>query len=63
MISPYAKQNFVDNTLTDQTSILKFIEDNWHLGSIGPTSFDTLAGTLDNMFNFNRPQPDKANSS
>jgi len=59
VISPYAKQNFVDSTLTDQTSILKFIEDNWHLGSTGPTSFDTLAGTLDNMFNFNRPQPDQ----
>ena len=53
VISPYAKQNYVDNTLTDQSSILKFIEDNWHLGSVGPTSFDNLAGTLDNMFNFN----------
>ncbi len=60
VISPYAKQNFVDNTLTDQTSILKFIEDNWHLGSVGPTSFDNLAGTLDNMFNFNqRPSADR----
>lgn len=58
VISPYAKQNFVDNTLTDQSSILKFIEDNWHLGSVGPTSFDNLAGSLDNMFNFNHPQPD-----
>jgi len=53
VISPYAKQNYVDNTLTDQSSILKFIEDNWHLGSTGPASFDNLAGTLDNMFNFN----------
>jgi len=53
VISPYAKQNYVDNTLTDQSSILKFIEDNWRLGSVGPTSFDNLAGTLDNMFNFN----------
>jgi hypothetical protein len=55
VISPYAKHNFVDNTLTDQTSILKFIEDNWHLGSVGPTSFDNLAGSLDGMFNFNQP--------
>jgi phospholipase C len=54
VISPYAKQNYVDSTLTDQSSILKFIEDNWHLGSIGPTSFDNLAGTLDNMFNFDQ---------
>ena len=31
VISPYAKTNFVDHTLTDQTSILRFIEDNWKL--------------------------------
>ena len=28
VISPYAKKNFVDGTLTDQTSIIRFIEDN-----------------------------------
>ena len=28
VISPFAKQNFVDSTLTDTTSILRFIEDN-----------------------------------
>jgi len=52
VISPYSKQNFVDNTLTDQSSILKFIEYNWNLGSIGGTSFDQKAGTLLNMFDF-----------
>jgi phospholipase C len=52
VISPYAKQNFVDNTLTDQTSVLKFIEDNWSLGRIGDSSFDERAGTLTNMFDF-----------
>lgn len=52
VISPYAKANFVDNTLTDQTSILRFIEDNWKLGRIGDQSFDAMAGTLDNMFDF-----------
>ncbi len=31
VISPYAKQNNVDHTLTDQTSVLRFIEDNWGL--------------------------------
>ena len=56
-ISPYAKQNFVDNTLTDQTSILKFIKDNWNIGTMGPGSFDNIAGTLDNMFDFRHPQP------
>jgi phospholipase C len=52
VISPYAKVNFVDHTLTDQTSILRFIEDNWHLGRIGDQSFDELAGPLTTMFDF-----------
>jgi phospholipase C len=52
MISPYAKENFVDHTLADQSSILRFIEDNWHTGRIGNGSFDALAGTLNHMFDF-----------
>jgi phospholipase C len=54
VISPYAKQNFIDHTLTDQSSILKFIEDNWLDGErIQPGgSFDTIAGTIENMFDF-----------
>jgi len=37
MISPWAKQNYVDHTLTDQASLLLFIEQNWDLGFIdGP---------------------------
>jgi phospholipase C len=52
VISPYSKQNYVDGTLTDQTSILKFIEYNWNLPSIGPLSFDQKARTLLNMLDF-----------
>ncbi|WEG12637.1 alkaline phosphatase family protein [Pullulanibacillus sp. KACC 23026] len=52
VLSPYAKQNYVDNTLTDQSSILKFIEDNWNLGRIGNGSFDAMAGSIENMFDF-----------
>lgn len=53
VISPYAKHNFVDHTMTDQTSVLKFIEDNWSTGQIpDPTSFDKRAHSLNNMFNF-----------
>jgi phospholipase C len=52
VISPFAKANFVDHTLTDQSSILKFIETNWSVGSIGGGSFDTLEGTLNNLFDF-----------
>lgn len=51
-ISPFAKVNFVDHTLTDQSSILRFIEDNWGTGRIGNGSFDALAGSLNNMFDF-----------
>ncbi|HEY6272769.1 MAG TPA: alkaline phosphatase family protein, partial [Terriglobales bacterium] len=35
VISPFAKQNFVDHSLTDITSILRFIEDNWNLAARG----------------------------
>ena len=52
VISPYAKANFVDHTTTDQTSILRFIEDNWSLGAIGDQSYDALAGSLEAMFDF-----------
>jgi phospholipase C len=34
VISPYAKQNYIDHTQTSQASIVKFIEDNWNLGRI-----------------------------
>lgn len=54
VISPYAKSNFVDHTLTNQASIVKFIEDNWNLGRIGGTSLDAQAGSLNNMFDFKK---------
>ena len=52
VISPFAKANFVDHTLTDQSSVLRFIEDNWGTGQIGGGSFDQIAGSLLNMFDF-----------
>ena len=53
VISPYAKQNYVDHTITDQTSIIRFIEDNWLEGQrIGNGSFDALAGSVNSMFDF-----------
>ncbi len=52
VISPWAKQNYIDDTITDQSSILRFIEDNWDLGRIGSGSTDAIAGTLNNMFDF-----------
>ena len=52
VISPFAKQNYVDHLAIDQSSILRFIEDNWSLGQIGGGSSDAKAGTLNGMFNF-----------
>jgi len=52
VISPFAKRNFVDHTLTDQSSVLAFIEDNWGTTRIGGGSFDELADSLLNMFDF-----------
>ena len=52
VISPYAKANFVDHTTTDQTSVLRFIEDNWQTGKVGNFSFDAKAGSLASMFAF-----------
>jgi len=53
VVSPFAKTNFVDHTLTDQSSILKFVEDNWLGGQRIQSggSFDTIAGTIQNMLN------------
>ncbi|PZR87645.1 MAG: phospholipase, partial [Candidatus Nephthysia bennettiae] len=55
VISPFAKRNFIDSSLTDQSSILRFIEDNWNLGRVGAGSADATAGTLAGMFDFARP--------
>jgi phospholipase C len=63
VISPWSNANFVDHTMTDQTSVINFIESNWSLGYIDATpvspiqngSFDRLAGTLSNMLNFSNP--------
>ena len=53
VLSPFAKENFVDHTVTDQSSIVRFIEDNWcQQERIGDSSFDEYAGTLLNMFDF-----------
>jgi phospholipase C len=50
VISPWAKHDFVDHTLTDQSSILRFIEDNWHLPRLGNGSADATAGSIMPMF-------------
>ena len=65
VISPYARVNHVDNDMTDQASIINFIEYNWHLPGI-PGSADRVLSRLDRsegikfdlagMFDFKQPQ-------
>jgi phospholipase C len=55
VISPWSKHNFVDNTVTDQTSVIRFIEDNWLGGQrIGNGSFDAIANSITSMFDFHQ---------
>jgi phospholipase C len=62
VISPLAKINHVDHTLVDQSSVTRFIEDNWLAGQrIQPGgSFDTIAGSLMSMFDFDRHEEGEA---
>ncbi len=56
VISPWAKTNYVDNTLSSQTSVVSFIEDNWlHGERIPGGSADTWGGSITNMFDFSHP--------
>ena len=56
VVSPYARINHVDQTQIEQTSILRFIEDNWSLGRVGlpgdVSAFDENPGSLNGMFDF-----------
>jgi len=57
VVSPWSKQNFVDHTMTDQTSIIRFVEDNWLNGQrIGSGSFDTIANSIQSMMDFTAAQ-------
>jgi phospholipase C len=43
----------VDHSITDQTSVIRFIEDNWLAGQrIGKGSFDTIASSISSLFDF-----------
>jgi phospholipase C len=53
LVSPYAKEGFIDNTELDFTSILKFIEYNWGLQSLADR--DAKANNILTAFDFNQP--------
>jgi phospholipase C len=52
VISPYAKKNYIDHRVTDQSSAIRFVEDNWGVSRIGGGSTDAIAGTLNGLFDF-----------
>jgi phospholipase C len=55
VVSPWAKHNYVDSTVTDQSSVIRFIEDNWLGGErIGHGSFDTVANSISSLFDFHQ---------
>jgi len=61
VISPFALENFVDHTVTDQTSVIRFIEDNWLGGErIGQGSFDSVANSLTQMFDFRNSRSNRS---
>jgi phospholipase C len=58
VISPWAKPNYVSHTVTDQTSILRFIEDTFlSQQRIGQGSYDAIAGSLGDMLDLSGTAP------
>lgn len=53
VISPYARQGFVDHTASDHAAILKFIEANYRLAPL--STRDATAPNLFDAFNFAQP--------
>jgi phospholipase C len=59
VISRFAKKNFVSHTRISQASVVRFIEDNWLDGKrLGGGSFDAKAGSIMDMFDFDRDHDD-----
>jgi phospholipase C len=61
LVSPWSKVNYVSHTTIDQSSTIAFVEFNWNLGFIdgatpptapGTASYDRIAGSILNMFDF-----------
>ena len=53
VVSPYAKQNYVDHTVADYTAILKFIETRWSLPALNAR--DAAQIDMTEFFDFTAP--------
>ena len=57
IVSPYV-QAHVEHTQYESASVLKFIQDNWNLGTLPGATPDARAASIGNVFNFKRaPRP------
>ena len=56
MVGGYVKQGFIDHTVLDHTSILKFIEENWGVAPL--QSRDAAANSFAQAFDFTKPPRD-----
>jgi phospholipase C len=53
VISPYTRANSVSNKLTNQASVISFIENNWLDGKrIGNGSYDEVSNSVGSLLNF-----------
>ncbi len=52
LVSPYAKAGYIDHTVLDFTSVLKFIEQNWNISPLAAR--DGNANNFSSAFDFNQ---------
>ena len=55
VISPYAKENYVSDTVMNHASLLAFVDYNWRLPALNP--FVAASGLPLDMFDFNQSYP------
>jgi phospholipase C len=54
VVSPFAKRGYVSHAQYEFGSILKFIEENWDLPSLGGAATDQRANSISDIFDFSR---------
>jgi phospholipase C len=57
VVSKYAKRGYVSHSNGEFGTLLKFAEENFHLGSLGTTDASPYVGNLDDYFDWNNPKP------
>ena len=57
VVSPWSKSNSVSSSVIDQSSVVKFVEQNWSLPALGNGAADARAGSIMPMFSFNAKTP------